>query len=179
MRALFIAVAALALLAAGVAVASFAAGGPDASQLLPVGSAAPQFVATAHTGETVDLATLRGRHVVLFFYPKDDTSGCTKEACELRDSWAKLQSSGVAVFGVSTQDNRSHRAFAQKYQLPFPLIPDEKGELAAKYKVPIIFGVARRITYLIDGQGRIKHVWPAVKPAGHAREILAAIDPVP
>jgi peroxiredoxin Q/BCP len=147
----------------------------SAADLLPVGAPAPKFTATAHDGEKVDLAKLKGRFVVLYFYPMDDTPGCTKEACDFRDSWGKLQKDGVAVFGVSTQGNASHKAFADKYKIPFPLIPDEKGELAAKYKVPTMGGVARRITYLIGKDGRIAHVWPQVNPVGHAGEILAQI----
>src|SRR5258708_6006686 len=123
--------------------------------LLPVGSTAPAFTAVAHDGKKVELSHLKGKWVVLYSYPKDDTTGCTKEACDFRDNWATLQKKGVAVFGVSTQDNTSHKAFAQKYNLPFPLLPDDKGEIAAKYKVPVVGGVARRITYLIGKDGKI------------------------
>jgi thioredoxin-dependent peroxiredoxin len=147
-----------------------------APDLLPVGSPAPEFTATSHDGQKVDLAKLKGKNVVLYFYPKDDTPGCTKEACDFRDSWAKLQKAGVVVFGVSTQDNTSHKAFAEKYKLPFALIPDDKGELAAKYKVPVVDGKARRITYLIGKDGKIKHVWPKVTPVGHAGEILSQVE---
>lgn len=153
-----------------------AAPAAPASDLIAVGSPAPSFTVTAHDGQTVELAKLKGKYVVLYFYPKDDTPGCTKEACELRDSWAKLQKAGVQVFGVSTQDNNSHRAFAEKYKLPFALLPDEKGEIAAKYKVPVVDGKARRITYLIGKDGKIKHVWPKVNPVGHAAEILSQIE---
>jgi peroxiredoxin Q/BCP len=147
-----------------------------AADLLPVGSPAPEFTATAHDGQKIDLAKLKGKNVVLYFYPKDDTPGCTKEACDFRDSWSKLQKAGVQVFGVSTQDNTSHKAFAEKHKLPFSLIPDDKGDLAAKYKVPVVDGKARRITYLIGKDGKIKHVWPKVTPVGHASEILAEVD---
>src|SRR5690242_10288256 len=101
---------------------------PAPADLLPVGSKAPTFTATTHDGQAVDLAKLKGKYVALYFYPKDDTPGCTKEACDFRDAWTKLQKAGVVVFGVSTQDNTSHKAFAEKYKLPFTLIPDEKGE---------------------------------------------------
>jgi thioredoxin-dependent peroxiredoxin len=147
-----------------------------APELLPVGSPAPEFTAVSHDGQKIDLAKLKGKNVVLYFYPKDDTPGCTKEACDFRDSWAKLQKAGVVVFGVSTQDSTSHKAFAEKYKLPFSLIPDDKGELAAKYKVPVVDGKARRITYLVGKDGKIKHVWPKVTPVGHASEILAEVD---
>jgi peroxiredoxin Q/BCP len=148
-----------------------------APALLPVGAPAPSFTAVAHDGQKVDLAKLKGKYVVLYFYPKDDTSGCTKEACDFRDNWMTLQKKGIVVFGVSTQDNVSHQAFAQKYNLQFPLLPDDKGEIAAKYHVPLVGGLARRITYLIGKDGKIAHVWPAVNPVGHAGEILAQIQP--
>ena len=145
--------------------------------LLPVGTPAPAFTAVAHDGQKFDLSKLKGKWVVLYFYPKDDTTGCTKEACDFRDNWATLQKKGVAVFGVSTQDNTSHKAFAAKYSLPFPLLPDDKGDIAGKYKVPLNGGLARRITYLIGKDGKIAHVWPSVNPVGHAGEILAQIEP--
>ena len=144
--------------------------------LLPVGSPAPNFTTTAHTGEKIELSKLKGKSVVLYFYPKDDTPGCTKEACDFRDNWVKLQKAGVVVFGVSTQDNATHKAFAEKYNLPFALLPDEKGEIAAKYAVPLKDGKARRITYLIGKDGKIKHVWPKVTPVGHAGEILGQVE---
>ena len=170
--------AGIAFLFAGVA--ALAAGAADpapaAPELLAVGTPAPPFTAVAHDGQKVDLAKLKGKHVVLFFYPKDDTPGCTKEACDFRDSWDKLQKAGIAAFGVSTQDNTSHKAFAEKYKLPVPLLPDEKGEIAQKYKVPVVDGKARRITYLIGKDGKIKHVWPKVTPVGHAQEVLAHVE---
>ena len=147
-----------------------------APELLPVGAPAPTFTALAHDGQKVDLAKLKGKNVVLYFYPKDDTPGCTKEACDIRDNWTKMQKAGVVVFGVSTQDNCSHKAFAEKYKLPFPLLPDDKGEIAAKYKVPVVDGKARRITYLIGKDGKIKHVWPKVTPVGHSAEILSQLE---
>ena len=150
---------------------------PPTPTLLPAGAPAPDFSAVAHDGQKVELSKLKGKYVVLYFYPKDDTTGCTKEACDFRDNWATLQKKGVAVYGVSTQDNASHKAFAQKYSLPFPLLPDDRGEIAAKYKVPVVNGLARRITYLIGKDGKIQHVWPNVNPVGHAGEILAQIQP--
>jgi peroxiredoxin Q/BCP len=149
--------------------------GPPAGELLAVGTPAPDFTAVAHDGKPVSLSALRGRYVVLYFYPKDDTPGCTKEACEFRDARTQLQDAGVLVFGISSQGNPSHAAFAEKYQLPFQLLPDEKGELAAKYHVPTFMGFTRRVTYLVDREGVIKQVWPNVKPAGHAADILAQI----
>ncbi|MDB4980352.1 MAG: alkyl hydroperoxide reductase, partial [Myxococcales bacterium] len=126
-------------------------------------------------GTHVSLSALRGRDVVLYFYPMDNTPGCTKEACDFRDSWARLQDAGVAVFGVSTQGSASHAAFAEKYHLPFPLLPDDKRELAGKYHVPLTLGLVHRVTYLIGKDGNIKRVWEKVTPTGHAAEILAAV----
>jgi peroxiredoxin Q/BCP len=146
-----------------------------AGSLLPVGAPAPDFTVTAHDGQKVELAALRGRYVVIYFYPKDDTPGCTKEACGFRDAAAPLATAGVVVLGVSEQDAASHAAFAAKYELPFPLLPDEHGALAAAYHVPVTLGMARRITYLVGPDGRIARVWPSVSPTGHAREILAAV----
>jgi peroxiredoxin Q/BCP len=151
-------------------------GQPAEPALLAPGTAVPAFSATAHNGEKVESAKLRGSYVVLYWYPKDDTAGCTKQACDIRDNWDKLKKAGVKVYGVSTQDNSSHKAFAEKYQLPFPLLPDEKGELAQKFGVPVVNGKARRVTYLIDKAGKVKHVWPKAATTGHADEILAALS---
>jgi len=149
-----------------------------AEQLLPVGSEAPVFEAQTTDGGHISLSQFRGsKSVLLMFYPKDDTPGCTKEACEFRDRWGELKKAGVHVFGVSTQDNTSHTAFAEKYALPFPLLPDSKGELAAKYRVPVVNGKAERVTYLIGKDGRIQHVWPHVDPVGHAQDILKHLGP--
>ena len=147
---------------------------PDAT-LLTAGTPAPNIKATAHNGDKVELAKLKGQYVVLYFYPKDDTPGCTKQACDIRDNWSKLQKAGVKVFGVSTQDNGSHQAFAAKHTLPFPLLPDDKGEIAHAFGVPVVGGKARRVSFLIDKDGKIKHVWPKAQTTGHAAEILAEI----
>jgi peroxiredoxin Q/BCP len=148
--------------------------------LLPVGAPAPDFTVEAHTGAKVQLSKLKGKFVILYWYPKDDTPGCTKEACDFRDSWARLQAAGVKVFGLSGQDNASHKAFAEKHQLPFPLLPDQQGEIAKKYNVPMSAeGKAKRITYLIGKDGKVMYVWPKVTPVGHAAEILAQIERAP
>lgn len=159
-----------------LALAGAAGARAEEPALLAVGDPAPAFTAVAHDGKKVDLARLRGKYVVLYFYPKDDTPGCTKQACEFRDNWARLQKAGVLVYGISTQDNESHRAFAEKHKLPFPLLPDEHGEIAGKYRVPVVDGKARRITYLVGKDGKIKHVWPKVTPVGHAAEVLAQVE---
>jgi peroxiredoxin Q/BCP len=144
--------------------------------LLPVGAPAPTFAVTAHDGQRIALDELRGKWVALYFYPKDDTPGCTKEACGFRDASKPLEDAGVVVLGVSEQDAASHSAFAEKYHLPFPLLPDDKGEIAAAYHVPVTVGFAKRVTYLIDREGRVARVWPTVTPTGHAQEILAAVS---
>jgi thioredoxin-dependent peroxiredoxin len=160
------------LLAVAASTAACAHGGGG---LLPVGAPAPDFTVTAHDGRRIVLSELRGRWVALYFYPKDDTPGCTKEACGFRDAAHPLEEAGIVVLGVSEQDAASHAAFAEKYQLPYPLLPDERGELAAAYHVPVTAGFAKRVTYLVDKSGRIARVWPSVTPTGHAQEILAAV----
>ena len=137
---------------------------------------APDVSLPDDTGAQRELANERGKWVVLYFYPKDDTSGCTKEACEIRDSWKALQDAGVVVYGVSTDDNTSHTAFAQKYHLPFQLLPDNDGVITKAYGVPTHLGMAKRVTFIIDRQGKIAKVFPDVNPAGHAAEILAAVS---
>ncbi len=164
--------AGLVLAASSVALAD----DPPQPALLAPGTPAPAVNATAHNGEKVDLAKLRGSYVVLYWYPKDDTTGCTKQACDIRDNWDKLKKAGVKVYGVSTQDNTSHQAFADKYKLPFPLIPDVNGELAKKFGIPVVDGKARRMTYLIGKDGKVMHVWPKAATTGHAAEILAVIE---
>ncbi|HEY3595874.1 MAG TPA: peroxiredoxin [Polyangiaceae bacterium] len=140
------------------------------------GTQAPAIDTTAHNGEHVSLAALRGKSVVVYFYPKDDTPGCTKEACEIRDSWDKIKGTGAVVLGVSTQDAASHVAFAEKYKLPFLLLPDSDGAITKAYGVPMHNGLAKRVTFVIDPQGKIAKVFPDVNPSGHASEILAVLS---
>jgi peroxiredoxin Q/BCP len=144
--------------------------------LLPVGSPAPAIKATAHNGEQVDLAKMKGQYVVFYFYPKDFTGGCTKQACDIRDNWSKLKAAGVTVYGVSTQDNESHKKFAAEHKLPFALLPDDKGEIAKAFGVPTTFGLAKRVSFLIGKDGKIKYVWPKAATTGHAAEILAQVE---
>jgi thioredoxin-dependent peroxiredoxin len=149
--------------------------GPEGG-LVTEGSMAPAIETTAHNGERVSLVAMRGKPVVLYFYPKDDTPGCTKEACSIRDAWHRFQAAGAVVLGVSTDDSKSHVAFAEKYHLPFLLLPDTDKKIAAAYGVPIRLGTAKRTTFVIDREGRIAKVFPEVNPAGHADEILAVLD---
>ena len=150
--------------------------------MLEPGDRAPGFSLPADDGTTVSLEDLRGRPVVLYFYPKDDTSGCTKEACEFRDSWEQVRQSGAVVLGVSPDPVSSHQKFKRKYQLPFPLLADTDHKVASAYGAwgqKSMYGRKYqgilRTTFLIDGDGRIAKVFEKVRPAGHAAEVLAAL----
>jgi peroxiredoxin Q/BCP len=167
--------------AAGCAKKETSAAGPSAlgpaakTDLIAVGAPAPPIEAVAHTGERISLSALKGKPVVVYFYPKDDTPGCTKEACELRDAWQKLQETGAVVLGISTDDAKSHVEFANKYHLPFKLLPDPGGAIAQAYGVPVHMGFTKRVTFIVDRHGNIAKVFPDVNPSGHASEILSAL----
>ena len=146
------------------------------------GQAAPDFTLPSDQGGNVSLEGLRGRKVVLYFYPKDDTSGCTTQACEFRDAWADVQAAGAVVLGVSPDGTASHGKFRTKYQLPFPLLADEDHRVADAYGVwgeKSMYGRKyqgiHRTTFIIDARGRIARVFEKVKPAGHAGEVLSAL----
>jgi peroxiredoxin Q/BCP len=136
--------------------------------LLPEGAAAPELV-----GTEVGLATLRGRPIVIYFYPQDETPGCTKEACAFRDAWKELKKANIAVVGVSTNSRERHQAFQQRHHLPFPLVSDGSGEIGASYGVSKKIWGYDRVTFLIGPDGRVVHVWPNVDPGIHAREVIA------
>lgn len=148
-----------------------------------VGSKAPAFTAAASDGRKVKLTDFKGRIVVLYFYPKDNTSGCTKQACGFRDSHAKLTQAGVVVLGVSPDSIKSHQKFIANHELPFLLLADEDKSICQSYGVwqeksmygRKYMGVART-TFVIDREGRIAHVFEKVKPAGHDAEVLAWIQ---
>ena len=148
------------------------------------GDAAPEFTLPSDRGGDVSLESLRGRPVVLYFYPKDDTSGCTTQACEFRDSWAEVQARGAVVLGVSPDSVASHEKFRDKFSLPFPLLADEDHAVAEAYGVwgeKSMYGRKYqgilRTTFIIDPTGRIAHVFEKVKPRGHAAEVLDALAP--
>ncbi len=149
---------------------------PAREGLLGVGAAAPQIEAVAHNGQSVRLADYLGSVVVVYFYPKDDTPGCTVEAQGIRDEWSGFKSAGAVVLGVSTDDNVSHRAFAAKHELPFLLLPDGDHKIAGAFGVPVSNGYAKRVTFVIDKQGKVAKVFPQVTPSAHSKELLAAID---
>ncbi len=147
----------------------------DPDKLLEPGAPAPDFEAIAQTGQAVSLKSLRGKPVVVYFYPKDDTPGCTTEAKSFRDNWVDVKKANAVVLGVSSQDNVSHRAFTSKFELPFLLLPDTDHKIAAAFGVPVHLGFAKRVTFLIDKDGKIAKVWPDVDPDQHAEAVIAAI----
>jgi peroxiredoxin Q/BCP len=149
----------------------------DANQDKPLaaGDPAPNVTFTLHDGKQLALASLKGQPVVVYFYPKDDTQGCTLEAEGIRDDYGAFEQAKVKIFGVSTQDADSHVAFIDKYKLPFDLVVDSGGKIAEAFRVPLNGGMAKRQTFLVGPSGTIKHVWLDVDPAQHSKELLAAI----
>lgn len=156
---------------------------PASSRPMP-GDAAPAFSATTTTGERVTLADYRGRKLVLYFYPMDDTPGCTAQACSLRDHNAEIAAKGAAILGVSAQDEQSHQRFTQKHRLNFPLIADTDKQVARAYGVlgSGVFGLARslmgayeRVTFIIDERGKVAHVIGHPDTGGHGEEVLRLI----
>jgi peroxiredoxin Q/BCP len=143
---------------------------------------APDFTLDTDAGAPLTLSSLRGRAVVLYFYPKDDTSGCTTEACEFRDLFPRFSTAGATVLGVSPDPVRSHAKFKAKYQLPFTLLADPDHQVAEAYGVwqeKQMYGRkymgVERTTFVIDRDGRVARVFEKVKPAGHAEEVAAAL----
>lgn len=149
---------------------------------LKVGSKAPDFTALTDTGEKLKLSSLKGRKVVLYFYPKADTPGCTKQACGFRDEMPRFEGADAVILGVSPDPVKAVAKFKQKYSLPFTLLADEDHAAAEKYGVWVeksmygktYMGVART-TFVINAEGKIAAVFPKVKVEGHAAEVLAAL----
>jgi thioredoxin-dependent peroxiredoxin len=149
---------------------------------LEPGEPAPTFKVKNQKGELISLEDYRGRPVVLYFYPKDSTPGCTKEACAFRDEFASFKKKGAVVLGVSTDSIKSHGKFVEKYQLPFALLADEEKQIVQAYGVwgkksfmgRSYMGI-NRVTFLIGPDGVIRQIWPAVKPEAHAQEVLESI----
>ncbi|HEY9764003.1 MAG TPA: thioredoxin-dependent thiol peroxidase [Trichocoleus sp.] len=147
---------------------------------LKVGDPAPDFSLPDAEGNIISLAQLRGKRVVLYFYPRDNTPGCTKEACGFRDSYDAYQEKNVVILGVSTDDAKSHTKFATKFNLPFPLLIDEDGKMASTYESygPKKFmgkeyiGISRS-SFIIGPDGRLEKIYRKVKPETHASELLA------
>lgn len=147
-----------------------------------IGTAAPAFTLDTDTGDRLALKDLRGRPVVLYFYPKDDTSGCTTEACGFRDAFPRFRKSKAVILGVSPDSVKSHQKFKAKYDLPFTLLADPDHAVAERYgvwKEKSMYGRTymgvERTTFVIDPAGRIARIFHKVKPAGHAEEIEAAL----
>jgi peroxiredoxin Q/BCP len=144
-----------------------------------VGQDAPAFTLPDQDGKAQALNNWRGKWVVLYFYPKDDTPGCTEEACTFRDDWMRLQALGAEVVGVSVDSSGSHATFAQKHKLPFALLSDEKGAVAQSYGALsdwLVMKVAKRYTYLINPQGKIARVYRSVDTSKHSAEIIADLQ---
>jgi peroxiredoxin Q/BCP len=147
---------------------------------------APDFTAVTDEGKELSLSDLRGKKVVLYFYPKDDTPGCTIESCEFRDAHPRFVGTDAVVLGVSPDDVRSHQKFRKKFDLPFTLLVDEGHAIADRYEAwgeKSLFGVkyhgTLRTTYVIDRDGRIAKIFRKVKPKGHAEEVEQALAGIP
>ena len=146
------------------------------------GSPAPDFDLATDDGDLIKLSDLRGKPVVLYFYPADDTPGCTAQACEIRDEWSRFRERGAVVLGVSPDDEESHARFREKYSLPFTLLADPKHEVAEEYGVWVernrygrkSMGIERS-TFVIDEEGNVARVLRRVKPEGHADRVLDAL----
>jgi len=153
--------------------------------MLKEGDKAPDFSAKNDKGETVTLKDLRGKKVVLYFYPKDDTSGCTKEACDFRDNLARVKRKDAIVLGVSPDSEKSHQKFKTKYELTFPLLADEDKKIVNDYgvwKEKSMYGRkymgVERTTFIIDEHGKIAKIFPKVKVAGHVDAVLEALKEI-
>ena len=151
--------------------------------MVSVGKSAPAFSLNTDAGEKLSLKDLRGRPVVLYFYPKDDTPGCTVEACEFRDAFPRFKGSKAVILGISPDSVKSHQKFKEKFDLPFTLLADEDHAIAEKYGVwqkksmygRTYMGIART-TFVIDQDGKVAKIFEKVKPKGHAEEVEQAID---
>ncbi len=143
-----------------------------------VGQTAPDFTATAQDGTSVHIAALGGKPVVVYFYPKDETPGCTKEACSFRDAWAPLAKTGAVLVGVSADSLDSHKAFVAHWKLPFLLVSDPDGSIGKKYGVPFE-SYHQRQTFVIGADGKVRKVYRKVDVTVHAQEILADLSPTP
>lgn len=152
------------------------AGSGAQAAALALGQAAPDFELPDQQGKARKLADWRGKWLVLYFYPKNDTPGCTTEACNFRDDWLLLQELGAEMVGVSVDTSAAHAAFAHKYKLPFPLLADAQGEVATRYGALSdwwVYKFAKRQTVIIDPQGRIARIYRSVDSDKHSVEIVA------
>jgi peroxiredoxin Q/BCP len=141
------------------------------SELLSVGSKIPQFETTDQSGKKISTSSLVGRPSVIYFYPKDDTPGCTIEACEFRDGMEDFKKKGVNVYGVSVDDQNSHKKFEEKFNLNFSLLVDNDKRISESFGV-LGEKSAKRVTFLVSPEGKIVHVFPKVSPTGHSKEVM-------
>jgi peroxiredoxin Q/BCP len=170
MLSVLVALAALSACGGGAA----ATKGPH--RLEPI-SVAPDFSAPDEAGKVRSLSEFRGRPLVLYFYPKDGTPGCTREACAFRDEWQRLQATGAHVVGVSLDSVESHAEFKRQHALPFPLLSDTDGSVLEAYGVTRnAKGYAARTTFIIDAEGIIRRIFPEVDPAVHVKDVLAVLE---
>lgn len=144
------------------------------ADLLKVGDSAPDFSSVDQDGNPVKLGDFKGKPVVMYFYPKDDTPGCTVEACNFRDNSELYEKAGVKVLGVSVDNQKSHKKFVDKYELNFTLVADDSKTIAKAYGV-LGERNASRVTYIIDRDGKVSHVYPKVSPKEHAVEVMSKI----
>jgi peroxiredoxin Q/BCP len=182
-RRLFVARRALvsaALVGAAVVACAGPARRPDGGVgLLPVGALAPDVTGHDREGRDVQLSALRGRPAVVYFYPKDGSPSCTREACAFRDVWTRYVDAGVAVIGVSRDSADSHASFLRDEKLPFALASDPDGLVATSYGVRKLLWGDERVTFLVDRAGHVAHVWPQVDPGTHAQEVIEAARALP
>jgi peroxiredoxin Q/BCP len=153
--------------------------------MISEGTKVPEFTLIDHEGKAIRLSEFKGKKVALYFYPEDDTPGCTKEACAFRDNYALIKKTGAEILGVSMDDQNAHQKFRQKYNLPFPLLVDDKAELAKAFDVYVqknLFGRKywgiERSTFIIDAEGVVKKIFRRVNVDGHEREVLAALQEI-
>ena len=151
--------------------------------MLKVGKRAPAFSLESDSGKKVSLASLRDKRVVLYFYPKDDTPGCTQESCDFRDNLSRVKAQGAAVFGVSKDSVSSHQKFKQKFSLPFPLLSDPSHAVLEKYgvwKEKKLYGRSymgvERTTVIIDENGKVAQIFPKVKVEGHVENVIESLQ---
>ncbi|HEX4044773.1 MAG TPA: thioredoxin-dependent thiol peroxidase [Gammaproteobacteria bacterium] len=149
---------------------------------IDIGKPAPDFTLLTDNGQPITLSALKGQKVILYFYPKDDTPGCTQQACDFRDQFSQFKAQGVTIFGISKDSVKSHTKFKEKYQLPFTLLVDDQGQVCETYgvfKPKSLFGKTflgiQRSTFLIDEQGILRGIWRKVKVPGHVEQVFNAI----
>ena len=146
--------------------------------MLKVGTPAPDFTATLDDGSEFKLSAQRGKPVVLYFYPKDETPGCTTQACSFRDNYGRVQKYGATIYGISTDSVESHEKFREHHALPFPLIADPTKEIRKAYDAETLFGLlTARVTYVVDGEGIVRHAFRSdFRPGSHIDQIIEALQ---